>query len=191
MKKIKNVKKDIELFKEWFKNKYNIVPKVLFVFPSSKPRHTPEILRDIINEVMLRYPHEFNTENSKIDIKNRDPQVVLYRNIYFYIGHEWGHTYSALGNALQCKKHHSTGIYAVKKVEDLIKRGDKITINKLNIVINDIEKKLGAYGDVPQNHDQEFDSKSILSPVLFKRKYSKSANKFASRHEGSNTDWIC
>lgn len=191
MNKTKSAKRDVEIFKDWFMGKYGVSPRIIYSFPTNKPRYSPEILRDIVNEVMSKYPFEYDAENATIDMKTREAGIVLYRNIYFYIGRDWGHTYQALGQALGCRKNHATVIHGIKKVTDQIELGDKLTINKLNTVINAIEEKLGTYGDVPQNHNQEFDPKSVLSPVLSTGEYSKPANKFASRHEGSNTDWIC
>jgi hypothetical protein len=191
MSKTKNAKRDVEIFKAWFKLKYGVAPKIIYAFPTKKPRYSLQELKDIINDIIKKNPYEYDAEVASIDMVTREAAIVLYRQIYFYIANDWGYKLTEIARGLGNKKNHATVIHGLKKLNDQIELGDKLTINKLNLVINAIEEKLGAYGDVPQNHNKEFNPESVLSPMLLERKYGISTDQFASRHEGSNNDWIC
>jgi len=165
-KKIKNkeLAKDIELFRDHCLRKFecNITIKAKKVKKESRKDINELIIT--FNELIELNKSYFKCENPRLELKNRERELILYRQIYYYIAFKWGYTKSKIGALLN--QDHTTVVHGINQLRNKIEIKDKLITNKFNYIYNVISTKFGVDGDVSYDIREEFDPKSILSSML-------------------------
>lgn len=165
-KKIKNkeLAKDIQFFKDHclIKFGYNITIKAKKVEKESKKDINELIIT--FNELIEVNKSYFKCKNPRLEMKNRERELILYRQIYYYIAFKWGYTKSKIG--VLVGQDHTTVVHGINQLRNKIQIKDKLITNKFNYIYNVISTKFGVDGDVPYDIREEFNPKSILSSML-------------------------
>ena len=75
-------------------------------------------------EIMTVVARNFGVATRSISGEHRNASLVLPRQVVYYLGHKYGHSYPKIGRA--CDKDHTTVLYGVKKISDRLAADPKL-----------------------------------------------------------------
>lgn len=112
----------VQEFKEEFKNKFGVFPTVLYNLGLLKV--DINFLLDSVNLVLSNNCPGLYEKG--IRDRRRHQTLAEHRQIFFKIARDMGYSYSYLSSFVGYD--HSTAIYSVRKVEQMLKMNDRIAV---------------------------------------------------------------
>lgn len=122
----------VNAFKSEFYNRFGTVPGVIYKLNMDKFYPIDLYTLEEICNAYITGPHNIK---SKVRMRN----IVLIRQIFFYIGSKMGYTLTKLANFIDFD--HATVIHSIKTISNLIEIKEPNTIINLKLINDEIEKR--------------------------------------------------
>jgi chromosomal replication initiation ATPase DnaA len=139
----------VHRFMKDFYNRFGVYPRVNYSLGNSSRSFTLKDLKDIINHLI------FNDEritrvikNPNLSSRSRLRELVIYRQCFCKIGTDMNYGPSIISS--QIDYNHSTVIYSSCTINHLLEIKDKLTIETINKIEDELQKRFGS-GEIIQD----------------------------------------
>lgn len=158
----------INNFKKQYYNLTGVFPIIIYPMRGNQNKIDLKKLSDLVNEIFREnFPHEY-PENGIVD-RSRRRIIVTFRQVYFKIGVEMGHTIDSI--AKNIGYDHATVIHSRKNISNLLEYNDPLVVSIYKKIKYAAKERYGYDGDVQQNDTGEYIAEPILPTVLHEGKH--------------------
>jgi hypothetical protein len=168
----------INNFKKQFYNLTGVLPIIIYPMQGNYQNKIDlKKLSDLVNEIFKEnFPDDY-PENG-ISNRCRKRIIITFRQVYFKIGVEMGHTIDSI--AKNIGYDHATVIHSRKNVSNLLEYNDPLTVSTYKKIKYATKERYGYDGDVQQDDRGTIISEPILPSILHERESISSNNKHSS-----------
>jgi hypothetical protein len=172
----------IEKFKSEMTQLTGIEPVVIFSLNEAEPM-SPLMLEELENMMNAHcrkvYADLETWCQHGIRTRHRKREIVLYRQIFYYIARKMGYGLSFTGDYLGFD--HATVLHGSRTIENLLDAGDHNATKLFNTLIDEYKKRLELKRVVQPNDNSGANTKSVLSPMLYAGIDKSKLDKLTSR----------
>jgi hypothetical protein len=139
-------------FKKEFIEKFGVTITISYrlgQYTNLPPLGLQDVLDEVSDLFKEQYPEYINKSLKRVNVteglntKTRIREVVVFRQLYFYICKELGYGSTEIARMLAITKEHSNVIHGCKVIDDGLKTKDIFITNTYKIICNRLENKYG------------------------------------------------
>lgn len=156
-----------------FYKRFKVTPIVLYDMKDEAKRLPLNLLEQAVNRSLFTMIDQRRCPEG-IRTKWRKREVVLHRQVYMMIAHEWTYTLEDVGRSLGYD--HATVLHAGKLIKNLLEAKDKLTVQIVNSIFYAIKQEFQNDGDISTDSLSGNVTESVLPDDLIEGKDTNSTS---------------